>query len=99
MDQTCRWSCFSLPLTLQFERLVWSIQKDLKKFISLISCREDSIASLQANTVIAAPAVAPAAPKHVTVENVGRAPLVFAITRGELPVALNIQSSNTYFDF
>lgn len=42
---------------------------------------------VQAMTVIAAPAFTPANPKHATVENVGNAFLVFAITSGELPVA------------
>jgi hypothetical protein len=48
--------------------------------------------------VIAAPAVAPESPKHATVDNVGLAPFVFAITRGELPVVRNIQSSTAYLD-
>lgn len=48
--------------------------------------------------VIAAPAVAPDKPKHAMVDNVGNASLVFAITRGELPVARNIQSSIAYLD-
>jgi hypothetical protein len=49
--------------------------------------------------VIAAPAVAPESPKHATVDSVGLAPLVFAVTRGEFPVVRNIQSSTAYFDF
>ena len=53
---------------------------------------------LQAIAVIAAPAVAPESPKHATVDSVGKAPLVFAIRRGELPVVRNIQSSMAYFD-
>ncbi len=52
-----------------------------------------NVANPHAITVIIAPAVAPAAPKHAMVENVGRAPGVLAITSGELPVALRIQSS------
>jgi hypothetical protein len=39
-----------------------------------------------AMTVMAAPAFTPARPKHATVDSVGRASLVFAITSGELPV-------------
>lgn len=54
---------------------------------------------LQAMVVIAAPAIAPESPKHVTVDRVGRASFVFAMTRGELPVAWYIQSSSAYFDF
>ena len=44
---------------------------------------------LQAISVIIPPAVAPAAPKQVTVEKVGKFPGVLAITRGALPVALS----------
>lgn len=46
--------------------------------------------------VMAAPEVAPAAPKHAIVESVGHAPFVFAITSGDLPVALYIQPSKVY---
>jgi hypothetical protein len=48
--------------------------------------------------VIVAPAPAPASPKHATVDNVGYAPLVFAMTSGELPVAWYIQSSMAYLE-
>ena len=41
---------------------------------------------VHAITVIAAPALMPASPKHATVEKVGNASFVFAMTRGELPV-------------
>jgi hypothetical protein len=49
--------------------------------------------------VIVAPAIAPESPKHVMVDKVGSASLVFAMTSGELPVAWYIQSSRKYFDF
>jgi hypothetical protein len=45
-----------------------------------------------------APALAPASPKHATVDSVGYAPLVLAMTSGELPVAWYIQSSMAYLD-
>lgn len=45
-----------------------------------------------------APAPAPASPKHATVDKVGYAPLVLAMTSGELPVAWYIQSSSAYFE-
>ena len=48
--------------------------------------------------VMVAPAPAPASPKHATVDNVGYAPLVFAMTSGELPVAWYIQSSMAYLE-
>ena len=48
--------------------------------------------------VIVAPAVAPARPKHDMVDKVGHAPLVFAVTSGELPVAWYIQSSIVYLE-
>lgn len=54
---------------------------------------------LHAINVMTAPAVAPAAPKHVTVPSVGSASFVFAMTRGELPVALRIQPSYVYLAF
>jgi hypothetical protein len=41
---------------------------------------------VHAMTVMAAPALMPANPKHATVEKVGNASFVFAITSGELPV-------------
>ena len=41
---------------------------------------------VHAITVMAAPALMPANPKHATVEKVGNASFVFAITSGELPV-------------
>lgn len=43
---------------------------------------------VQAMTVIAAPALMPARPKHATVERVGSASLLFAMASGELPVLL-----------
>lgn len=52
----------------------------------------------QAIAVMVAPAVAPARPKQVMVDRVGSAPLVFAMTRGELPVAWYIQSSMAYLE-
>ena len=42
---------------------------------------------LHAIAVMTAPAVAPDRPKQAMVEKVGRASLVFAMTRGEVPVA------------
>jgi hypothetical protein len=54
--------------------------------------------SIQAMAVIVAPAPAPASPKHATVDKVGYAPLVFAMTSGELPVAWYIQSSMAYLE-
>jgi hypothetical protein len=45
-----------------------------------------------------APAPAPARPKHAIVDRVGYAPLVLAITSGELPVAWYIQSSMAYLE-
>lgn len=48
--------------------------------------------------MIAAPAVAPESPKQATVDGVGQAPFVFAMTRGELPVVRKIQSSMAYLD-
>jgi hypothetical protein len=41
---------------------------------------------IHAITVMAAPALTPASPKHAMVENVGQASRVFAMTSGELPV-------------
>lgn len=46
-----------------------------------------SLLCAQAIAVIVAPAPAPASPKHVIVDSVGYAPLVLAMTSGELPVA------------
>ena len=43
---------------------------------------------IQAIAVMTAPAVAPDRPKQVMVDRVGRASFVFAMTSGELPVAL-----------
>ena len=54
---------------------------------------------IQAMNVIAAPAVAPATPKHVIVDKVGQAPFVFAVMSGEVPVVLCIQSSILYLAF
>jgi hypothetical protein len=53
---------------------------------------------IHAIAVIVAPAPAPASPKHATVDSVGYAPLVFAMTSGELPVAWYIQSSMAYLE-
>jgi hypothetical protein len=55
--------------------------------ISSIRVDTKTICCVHAIAVMVAPAVAPASPKHATVEKVGNASLVFAITRGELPVA------------
>jgi hypothetical protein len=60
--------------------------------------RGKHVGNVQAIAVIVAPAVAPARPKHVIVDSVGHAPLVFAVTSGELPVAWYIQSSTVYFE-
>lgn len=46
--------------------------------------------------VMTAPAVAPAVKKHDMVLRLGRAPLVFAISRGEFPVAWVIHVSYVY---
>lgn len=51
---------------------------------------------VQAMKVMTAPAVAPAEKKQDMVERVGRAPLVFAIAKGELPVARVIHASYVY---
>jgi hypothetical protein len=53
---------------------------------------------IHAIAVMVAPAPAPANPKHAIVENVGYAPLVLAMTSGELPVAWYIQSSRAYLE-
>lgn len=53
---------------------------------------------VQAIVVIVVPAPAPASPKHATVDRVGYAPLVLAMTSGELPVAWYIQSSMAYLE-
>lgn len=65
----------------------WSIRKGLgissapgTIFLNWSQC-------LHAIAVMTAPAVAPDSPKQAIVEKVGRASLVFAMTRGELPVA------------
>lgn len=57
-----------------------------------------SLLCAQAIAVIVAPAPAPASPKHVIVDSVGYAPLVLAMTSGELPVAWYIQSSRAYLE-
>lgn len=61
--------------------------------VSASTLRGDVRANEHAMAVITAPDVAPAAPKQVIVEKVGQASLVLAITKGDFPVALNIQSS------
>jgi hypothetical protein len=62
-------------------------------------CQRDVVRMcVQAMVVIVAPAPAPANPKHATVENVGNAPGVLAMTSGELPVAWYIQSSRAYLE-
>lgn len=74
------------PSTPISERSASSTQTDLCHCVNLMRYWL-VFRSLQAMAVMAAPAVAPASPKHAMVDKVGVASLVFAITRGELPVA------------
>lgn len=74
-----------------------STQRDLETKSAISPCTRCTD-SIQAITVMAAPALTPASPKQAIVENVGKASLVFAMTRGELPVAWYIQSSMAYLD-
>ena len=62
-----------------------SIQRDLETSQQIV-CDGSNVGYIQAMTVMAAPALTPASPKHVIVDRVGRASLVFAMTSGELPV-------------
>lgn len=62
--------------------------------------RERLLADLHASTVMSAPAVPPAAPKHAMVASVGVLPGLFTMTKGSSPpVAFPIAAEYLYLAF